>query len=123
MMIGVGRPLIPLSETKGVAKSIARLTFGQKVLACCANLLFSEGVCTGLLTLGDLGHFGVSYQEVLFLFEQWAGHRLLSEQVTRPHDREFCSCVKKESNLGRDVASSVTWSKHWLTFLVVLVFF
>ena len=28
----------------------------------------------------DLGHFGI-------LFEQWAGHRLLSEKVTRPHVR------------------------------------
>ena len=25
--------------------------------------------------------------ELLFLFEQWAGHRLLSEKVTRPHVR------------------------------------
>ena len=33
----------------------------------------------------DLGHFGVSFFELLILFEQWAGHRLLSEQVTRPH--------------------------------------
>ena len=32
-------------------------------------------------------HFGVSYLEVLILFEQWAGHRLLSEKVTRPHVR------------------------------------
>ena len=34
----------------------------------------------------DMGHFGVSSLEILFLFEQWAGHRLLSEksyQATR----------------------------------------
>ena len=36
---------------------------------------------------GDLGHFGVSFLELLILFEQWAGHRLLSEKVTRPHVR------------------------------------
>ena len=35
----------------------------------------------------DLGHFGVSFLERLILFEQWAGRRLLSEKVTRPHVR------------------------------------
>ena len=36
----------------------------------------------------DLGHFGISFLELLLiLFEQWAGHRLLSEKVTRPHVR------------------------------------
>ena len=35
----------------------------------------------------DLGHFGVSFLELLILFEHWAGHRLFSEKVTRPHVR------------------------------------
>ena len=35
----------------------------------------------------DMGHFGVSFLEILILFEQWASHRLLSEKVTRPHFR------------------------------------
>ena len=35
----------------------------------------------------DLGHLGISFLELLILFEQWAGHQLLSEQVTRPHVR------------------------------------
>ena len=35
----------------------------------------------------DLGHFGISFLELLILFEQWAGHRLLSEEVARPHVR------------------------------------
>ena len=35
----------------------------------------------------DLGHFGISFLELLILFEQWAGHRLLWEKVTRPHVR------------------------------------
>ena len=35
----------------------------------------------------DMGHFGVSYLEVLILYEQWAGHRLLSVKVTWPHLR------------------------------------
>ena len=38
---------------------------------------------------GDFGHFGVSFMELLILFEQWAGHRLLSEMVTRPHVRAY----------------------------------
>ena len=35
----------------------------------------------------DFGHFGVSFLELLILFEQWAGNRLLSEKATRPHVR------------------------------------
>ena len=35
----------------------------------------------------DLGHFGVSFFELLILCEQWAGHRLLGEKVTGPHVR------------------------------------
>ena len=31
------------------------------------------------------GHFGISFLELLILFEQWTGHRLLSEKGTRPH--------------------------------------
>ena len=34
----------------------------------------------------DMGHLGVSFW-ILILFEQWAGLRLLSETVTRPHFR------------------------------------
>ena len=28
----------------------------------------------------DLGHDGISFLELLILFEQWAGHRLLGEK-------------------------------------------
>ena len=35
----------------------------------------------------DFGHFGISFLELLILFEQYAGHRLLNEKVTRPHVR------------------------------------
>ena len=35
----------------------------------------------------DIGHIGVSYLDVLILFERRAGHRLLSETVTHPHAR------------------------------------
>ena len=39
------------------------------------------------LGFDDFGHFGVSFGELLFFFEQWAGHRLLGDKVTRPHVR------------------------------------
>ena len=35
----------------------------------------------------EKGHFGVSFLELLTLFEQWAAHRLLSEKVTGPRTR------------------------------------
>ena len=56
-------------------------------------LVFWFGLLLFLSTLNwpagsdDLGHFGVSFSELLILVEQWAGHRLLSEKVFRPHVR------------------------------------
>ena len=44
-------------------------------------------LCIGPSGSVDLGHLGISFLELLTLFEQWAGHRLLSEKVTRPHIR------------------------------------
>ena len=35
----------------------------------------------------DMGILGVLFWEILILFEHWAGHRLLSEKVTRAHIR------------------------------------
>ena len=35
----------------------------------------------------DMGHLGSSFLEDLTLFEQWAGHRLLSEKVIKPRFR------------------------------------
>ena len=63
------------------------LLFGPVVSACRASLLPFLGSLHWPADSGDLGHFGISYLEVLILFEQWAGHRLLSEKVTRPHVR------------------------------------
>ena len=45
------------------------------------------GALHWLVDTVDMGHLGGSYLEVLILFEQWAGYRLLSEKVTRPHLR------------------------------------
>ena len=49
------------------------------------------GTLHWLASSDDLGHFGISFLELLILFEQWAGHRLLSEKVTRPHVPLFLS--------------------------------
>ena len=61
------------------------------VWPCCVSLPCKPVAFLGSLhwpaDSGDLGHFGISYLEVLVLFEQWAGHRLLTEKVTRPHVR------------------------------------
>ena len=43
------------------------------------------GTLHWLIGSDDTGHFGVSFSELLILFEQWAGHLLLSEKVTWPH--------------------------------------
>ena len=41
----------------------------------------------GLLVLLILVILVFAFLELLILFEQWVGHRLLSEKVTRPHVR------------------------------------
>ena len=56
------------------------------MLAFCANSHF-WGTLHWLASAEDLGHFGGSFLDMLILFEKWAGHRLLSEKVTRPHAR------------------------------------
>ena len=45
---------------------------------------FTSFLCTLHWPSGavDGGHFGISLLALLILFEQWAGHRLLSEKVT-----------------------------------------
>ena len=35
----------------------------------------------------DLGKFGISYLELLLMFEVFSGHRLLTEKTVRPHLR------------------------------------
>ena len=55
-------------------------------------------------------HFGISYLEVYHVFEQRAGHWLLSEKVTRPFERAhrlfiFLFLCQKEAKFGKDAAS------------------
>ena len=63
----------------------------------------------------DLGHFGISFLKLLILFEQWAGHRLLSAKVTRPH------VGAGELKFDMVVSFSVAYFVPFLSYLVVLV--
>ena len=70
-----------------VASLVLILLPGRKVLVFCLDLLLFLTLCLGHLVPMTFGHFGVSFLELLILSEQWAGHRLLGEKVTRPHVR------------------------------------
>ena len=59
---------------------------GFIVPVCCVSSLPSYVLCIGRLEPRIWGIF-VCYLEVSILFEQWAGQRLLGEQVTRSHVR------------------------------------
>ena len=75
----------------------------------------------------DLGHFWVSFLELLILFEQWAGHRLLKEKVTRPHVRANrpilipSAPVSEGVEIDMVVSFSAAWFERWPSCLVVLV--
>ena len=75
----------------------------------------------------DFGHFGISFLKLLILFEQWAGHRLLSEKVTRPHVRANRPIlipsvpVSEELKFGMVVSFLVAWYVLLPNYLEVLV--
>ena len=76
----------------------------------------------------DFGHFGISFWELLILFEQWAGHRLLSEKVTRHHVRAnrrilIPSVPVSVLKFGMVASLLVAWFVPLLSCLVVLVGF
>ena len=60
---------------------------GHTVLVSCVGLPPSLVPCIGLLVLMTLVIWEFLFGNFLFFFEQWAGHRLLSEKVTWPHVR------------------------------------
>ena len=64
-----------------------------------------------------MGYFGVSYLEVLIPFEQWAGHRLLGEKVTRPHvcalRTNSISSVPVSKGIKNWARVSVHWQSGW----------
>ena len=51
----------------------------MSILLRCTSFLYTLHWPSGT---EDLGHFGNSFLELLIRFEQWTGHRLLSEKVT-----------------------------------------
>ena len=72
-------PAGPISGT-----DIAAWPYSVGILCLFTSFLHTLHWPSGVV---DLGHFGISFLELLILFEQWAGHRLLSEKATRPHVR------------------------------------
>ena len=60
---------------------------GLTVLAFSANLLLSLVPCSGRWVLMTWAILAFLFLKLLILFEQWAGHKLLSEKVTKPHVR------------------------------------
>ena len=70
-----------------VAFLVRILLPGRTALVFWLRLLFFLGTLQWPICSDDRGHFGISFLELSILFEQWAGHRLLSEKVTRPRIR------------------------------------
>ena len=77
----------------------------------------------------DFCHFGISFWELLILFEQWAGHRLLCENVTWPHVRANRPILIPSVPVSEGIAIRhgcqfvilVAWFVPLLSCLVVLV--
>ena len=71
----------------------------------------------------DFGHFGISLLELLILFEQWAGHRLLSERLlglmSEPTDLCYflLFLCQRELKLGMVVSMLVAWFVLWPSYL------
>ena len=70
----------------GVAGAdVAAWPYSVGILCCFTAFI---GTLHWPMSSDDMDHFWVSFLELLILFEQWAGHRLLSEKVSRPHVRD-----------------------------------
>ena len=80
----LGEPWIKVSGSSTSGADIA--VWPDSVGILCKFTAFFETLHFPMCS-DDTGHFGVSFLELLVLFEQWAGHRLLSEKVTGPHNR------------------------------------
>ena len=66
---------------------------GLEVSALCKFSAFPSSLHLPAVA-GDLCHRGVSFVELLVLFEQWSGHRLLSEKVVGPEELKLGSGVR-----------------------------
>ena len=79
-----GGPWIQVDAGRISGADIAAWPYSVGILVRFTSFLGTLHWPTGSV---DLGHFGISFLELLILFEQWADHRLLSEKVTRPRVR------------------------------------
>ena len=70
-----------------VAFLVRILLSGRTVLVFWLNSPLFFIPCTGLLVRVTLVILVCLFLELLILFEQWAGHRLPTEKVTRPRVR------------------------------------
>ena len=77
----------PWIQVHGGSISGADIAFWPYSVGILCGLTAVLGTLHWPLGSEDMGHFGVSFLENIILFEQWAGHRLLSERVTRPRVR------------------------------------
>ena len=67
----------------------------------------------------DLGHFGISFLEILILFEQWAGHRLLALIFVLVVPFRFPLFLsQRESKFDMGVSLSAVLLGRWVSFLV-----
>ena len=68
-----------------------------------------------------MGHFGVSYLEVLILIGCSVRRSLVQMYVRTASFLLHQFLCQKESKLGKVVASSVAWFERWVSSLVVWV--
>ena len=76
----------------------------------------------------DLGKFGISYFEMLLMFEVFSGHRLHTEKTVRPHLRSRRPLVffgffqlEEGKKSGTDVSFFIAFSGLWVIFQVGLL--
>ena len=76
----------PWIQVRGGGIFVLKMLLGLTVLVFCLDLLLFSIPCIGQLVLMTWVILGVSFFGTSYpFFEQWTGHRMLSEKVTRPH--------------------------------------
>ena len=116
------RPWVQICGGCITGADVAAWPYSVTLLCECSSLV---GSLHWPADTGDLRHYGVSYLEVLILFEQWADHRLLSEKVIRHHVRAHrpisvsSVLVSEGIKILQGVVSLVVWSELLATFMKV----
>ena len=103
------------------------MLFGPTVLIFFLCSLLFGLFYIGLRVILISGKFGISYFELLLMFEIFAGHRLHAEKAIRPHLRPrrplvfrvFQLVLGKRSGMG--VSFSIAFSGLWVIFQEVLL--